>query len=99
MPLRRNLSDPDSIAFWETAKKAREAVRKWPAWKRGKILDNEVKGEAEPDYERIPGRVCSRCQSSLIYWCRKDGYRTGQCVDCGAGNFYVRTRFERNFLV
>ncbi len=35
MAIRKNLSTPESRAFWKTAEEAAERVKKWPAWKRG----------------------------------------------------------------
>lgn len=33
--VRRNLSTPESRAFWADVDAAAKAVRSWPAWKRG----------------------------------------------------------------
>ena len=35
MTLRRNLTDPESRAFWASVQHVAEEVRQWPAWMRG----------------------------------------------------------------
>jgi len=43
--LRRNLTDPESRAFWESVDRTAKEVRRWPGWMRGECERGGEEGE------------------------------------------------------
>lgn len=54
MIIRKNLSDPESRAFWESVAKTAEEVRKWPAWMRGDSDRVRLREKREAEYSEEP---------------------------------------------
>ena len=47
-PIGRNMSTPESRAFWESAEKSAAEVQTWPDWKRAGINVTQMRDEPEP---------------------------------------------------
>lgn len=52
MKVKIVLDDPETLAVWETAQRAKAEVAGWPAWKRG----DETKAPATADPSHAPPR-------------------------------------------
>jgi hypothetical protein len=46
------------------------------------------------EHIRIEGRSCSWCGSAAVFWSKANS-RLGQCANCGSGDVWRPSRFER----
>lgn len=76
--LRRNLSTPESREFWAAVSAAAEAVRGWPAWKRGEWQENPATKPYEAPDPQGGQVICPVCEMIC-----SDYFDCSECVECG----------------
>lgn len=65
--LKRDLSTPENVAFWEHVERTAESVKAWPAWKRNETPDTEWYPPAivQFEYTNYKGESSTRTVSPI----------------------------------